>query len=41
MGVREALGSWRAVTAAEFAGDVEAAAKGLIAAGIEPGGRVP
>ncbi|MER6354292.1 AMP-dependent synthetase/ligase [Streptomyces sp. NPDC001634] len=32
--------SWRPVTAAAFAADVTAAAKGLIAAGMEPGGRV-
>ncbi|MEU4039027.1 AMP-dependent synthetase/ligase [Streptomyces collinus] len=31
---------WRPVTAAAFAADVTAAAKGLIAAGLEPGGRV-
>ncbi|MFI2432300.1 AMP-dependent synthetase/ligase [Streptomyces sp. NPDC018693] len=33
-------GTWRPVTAAAFAADVTAAAKGLIAAGLEPGGRV-
>jgi len=33
-------GSWRDVTAAEFASDVTALAKGLIAAGISPGDRV-
>ncbi|MFG1999904.1 AMP-dependent synthetase/ligase [Spirillospora sp. NPDC048911] len=32
--------AWRAVTAAEFAGEVTAIAKGLVAAGIEPGDRV-
>ncbi|MER7955234.1 AMP-binding protein [Streptomyces sp. NPDC096030] len=37
---RQEHGNWRAVTAAEFAGDVLAVAKGLIAAGVEPGGRV-
>ncbi|WP_329113794.1 AMP-dependent synthetase/ligase [Streptomyces sp. NBC_01353] len=37
---RKRRGSWQPVTAAEFAGDVQAAAKGLIAAGVEPGGRV-
>ncbi|MER6382028.1 AMP-dependent synthetase/ligase [Streptomyces sp. NPDC001250] len=31
---------WRPVTAAAFAREVTAAAKGLIAAGLEPGGRV-
>ncbi|UJW36355.1 long-chain fatty acid--CoA ligase [Saccharothrix sp. AJ9571] len=33
-------GSWLDVTAREFAADVLAAAKGLVAAGIEPGDRV-
>jgi long-chain acyl-CoA synthetase len=33
-------GSWRDVTARQFAGDVTALAKGLIAAGIAPGDRV-
>jgi long-chain acyl-CoA synthetase len=33
-------GSWRDVTAGQFAGDVTALAKGLIAAGIAPGDRV-
>ncbi|MEU5540558.1 AMP-dependent synthetase/ligase [Streptomyces sp. NPDC020362] len=33
-------GVWRPVTAAAFAREVAAAAKGLIAAGLEPGGRV-
>ena len=33
-------GSWRDVTAREFADDVTALAKGLIAAGIAPGDRV-
>lgn len=37
---RQEHGNWRPVTAAEFAGDVVAVAKGLIAAGVEPGGRV-
>jgi long-chain acyl-CoA synthetase len=37
---RKQTGGWRPVTAAEFAGDVQAAAKGLIAGGVEPGGRV-
>ncbi|MGW0733627.1 AMP-dependent synthetase/ligase [Streptomyces sp. NPDC002851] len=32
--------AWRPVTAADFAREVTAAAKGLIAAGLEPGGRV-
>ncbi|MFE7861017.1 AMP-dependent synthetase/ligase [Streptomyces sp. NPDC057403] len=32
--------SWQPVTAAAFAREVTAAAKGLIAAGLEPGGRV-
>ncbi|MFE4581227.1 AMP-dependent synthetase/ligase [Streptomyces chartreusis] len=32
--------TWRPVTAAAFAREVTAAAKGLIAAGLEPGGRV-
>jgi long-chain acyl-CoA synthetase len=33
-------GSWREITARQFADDVTALAKGLIAAGIEPGDRV-
>jgi long-chain acyl-CoA synthetase len=33
-------GTWREVTARDFTGDVTALAKGLIAAGIEPGDRV-
>ncbi|MFR0352697.1 AMP-dependent synthetase/ligase [Streptomyces sediminimaris] len=33
-------GGWRPVTAAAFAREVTAVAKGLIAAGLEPGGRV-
>ncbi|MGW6055748.1 AMP-dependent synthetase/ligase [Streptomyces sp. NPDC055189] len=33
-------GQWRPVTAAAFAREVTATAKGLIAAGLEPGGRV-
>lgn len=33
-------GQWRPVTAAAFAREVTAVAKGLIAAGLEPGGRV-
>jgi long-chain acyl-CoA synthetase len=33
-------GTWREITAREFTGDVTALAKGLIAAGIEPGDRV-
>ncbi|MEU9732145.1 AMP-dependent synthetase/ligase [Streptomyces sp. NPDC048002] len=33
-------GTWREVTAAAFAEEVTAVAKGLIAAGLEPGGRV-
>src|SRR5262245_11927315 len=33
-------GAWRPVTAAAFAREVRDAAKGLIAAGLEPGGRV-
>jgi long-chain acyl-CoA synthetase len=37
---KQADGSWRDVTAAEFLGDVMAVAKGLIAAGITPGDRV-
>ncbi|MEV7884533.1 AMP-dependent synthetase/ligase [Streptomyces sp. NPDC002817] len=32
--------TWHPVTAAAFAGEVTATAKGLIAAGLEPGGRV-
>ncbi|TYB44538.1 AMP-dependent synthetase/ligase [Actinomadura chibensis] len=32
--------AWRAVTAAEFAAEASAVAKGLVAAGIEPGDRV-
>ncbi|MEU1008499.1 long-chain fatty acid--CoA ligase [Streptomyces sp. NPDC005890] len=37
---REPGGAWRPVTAAAFAAEVAAAAKGLIAAGLGPGGRV-
>ncbi|MFS8197246.1 AMP-dependent synthetase/ligase [Streptomyces sp. CWNU-52B] len=37
---REENGTWRPVTAAAFAHEVAAVAKGLIAAGLEPGGRV-
>jgi hypothetical protein len=33
-------GNWRGVTAAEFAAEVTAVAKGLIASGIEPGDRI-
>ncbi|MFC6886360.1 MULTISPECIES: AMP-dependent synthetase/ligase [Actinomadura] len=36
----EAGNAWRAVTAAEFAADAARVAKGLVAAGIEPGDRV-
>ncbi|MFP3966377.1 AMP-binding protein [Actinomadura fulvescens] len=39
--VRRRTGAgWRPVTAAAFAGEVRAVAKGLIAAGLAPGGRV-
>ncbi|AVH58644.1 MULTISPECIES: AMP-dependent synthetase/ligase [Streptomyces] len=37
---RKAQGTWRPVTAAAFAREVTDTAKGLIAAGLEPGGRV-
>lgn len=37
---RKEAGRWRGVTSAEFAREVTAVAKGLIAAGLEPGGRV-
>ncbi|MET7638061.1 AMP-dependent synthetase/ligase [Streptomyces sp. NPDC005438] len=37
---RKVNGSWRPVTAAAFAREVTAAARGLVAAGLEPGGRV-
>ncbi|WP_172383915.1 long-chain fatty acid--CoA ligase [Streptomyces sp. MNP-20] len=37
---RKEAGRWRPVTAAAFAREVTAAAKGLIAAGLAPGGRV-
>jgi long-chain acyl-CoA synthetase len=37
---RRDRGAWRPVTAATFAAEVAAVAKGLIAAGLEPGGRV-
>ncbi|MEV5613559.1 AMP-binding protein [Streptomyces sp. NPDC052225] len=37
---RKEAGEWRPVTAAAFAREVTAAAKGLIAAGLEPGGAV-
>ncbi|WP_328871503.1 AMP-dependent synthetase/ligase [Streptomyces sp. NBC_00287] len=37
---RRAHGTWHQVTATEFATEVTAIAKGLVAAGLEPGGRV-
>ncbi|GGL70372.1 long-chain acyl-CoA synthetase [Streptomyces fumigatiscleroticus] len=37
---RERDGAWQPVTAAAFAREITAVAKGLIAAGLEPGGRV-
>ncbi|MZD06885.1 AMP-binding protein, partial [Streptomyces sp. SID5785] len=37
---RKEAGEWKPVTAAAFAREVTATAKGLIAAGLEPGGRV-
>jgi long-chain acyl-CoA synthetase len=37
---RKEAGTWRRISAAVFAREVTAAAKGLIAAGLEPGGRV-
>ncbi|MER6131585.1 AMP-dependent synthetase/ligase [Streptomyces sp. NPDC001815] len=37
---RRERGAWQPVTAAAFAREVTAVAKGLIAAGLEPGGRV-
>ncbi|MEU6356876.1 AMP-dependent synthetase/ligase [Streptomyces sp. NPDC047072] len=37
---RERNGAWHPVTATAFAAEVTAVAKGLIAAGLEPGGRV-
>lgn len=37
---RQEENGWRPVTAREFAREVTAVAKGLIAAGVEPGGRV-
>ncbi|WP_405993210.1 AMP-dependent synthetase/ligase [Streptomyces sp. NBC_00986] len=37
---REQAGTWHPVTATAFAREVTATAKGLIAAGLEPGGRV-
>ncbi|MCX4811180.1 AMP-dependent synthetase/ligase [Streptomyces sp. NBC_01239] len=37
---REQHGTWHPVTATAFASEVTATAKGLIAAGLEPGGRV-
>ncbi|MEV8560267.1 long-chain fatty acid--CoA ligase [Streptomyces sp. NPDC051917] len=37
---RRDRGAWRPVTAAAFAAEVAAVAKGLLAAGLEPGGRV-
>ncbi|MEV6111194.1 AMP-dependent synthetase/ligase [Streptomyces sp. NPDC052109] len=37
---RRAQGAWHPVTATAFAAEVAAVAKGLIAAGLEPGGRV-
>lgn len=38
--VRTAGGSWRQITTAEFEAEVRAVAKGLIAAGLQPGERV-
>ncbi|MGN9794278.1 AMP-dependent synthetase/ligase [Streptomyces sp. OZ13] len=40
LSVKDADGAWRDVTAARFAEDVLAVAKGLIAEGLEPGDRV-
>ena len=37
---RRERGTWQPVTAAAFAGEVTVVAKGLVAAGLEPGGRV-
>ncbi|MFE5815702.1 AMP-dependent synthetase/ligase [Streptomyces sp. NPDC056479] len=37
---RQTDGTWHPITAADFAREVTAVAKGLIAAGLEPGGRV-
>lgn len=37
---RKQNGSWHSVTAVAFAAEVTAVAKGLMAAGLEPGGRV-
>ncbi|WP_432487435.1 AMP-dependent synthetase/ligase [Kineococcus sp. SYSU DK018] len=37
---KQADGTWRDVTAAEFLADVTAVAKGLLAAGVQPGDRV-
>ncbi|NEB82441.1 long-chain fatty acid--CoA ligase [Streptomyces sp. SID14478] len=37
---RKESGEWKPVTAAAFAREVTATAKGLVAAGLEPGGRV-
>ncbi|WP_367042004.1 AMP-dependent synthetase/ligase [Streptomyces sp. Je 1-332] len=37
---RKQAGQWRPITAAAFAHEVTATAKGLIAAGLQPGGRV-
>jgi long-chain acyl-CoA synthetase len=37
---RPVQGRWQDVTAAEFAADVEQVARGLVAAGVEPGDRV-
>jgi long-chain acyl-CoA synthetase len=40
LSVKDAQGAWRDVSAAQFAEDVLAVAKGLIAEGLEPGDRV-
>ncbi|TQK51699.1 long-chain acyl-CoA synthetase [Streptomyces sp. SLBN-118] len=40
LSVKDAHGTWQDVTAAQFAEDVLAVAKGLIAEGLEPGDRV-
>jgi long-chain acyl-CoA synthetase len=40
LSVKDAHGAWRDVSAAQFAEDVLAVAKGLIAEGLEPGDRV-
>ncbi|MBT2493025.1 long-chain fatty acid--CoA ligase [Streptomyces sp. ISL-96] len=40
LGIKQSDGTWRDMTAAEFAADVLAVAKGLVAEGLRPGDRI-